>query len=449
MERQLTRDLSNIKLDAYTPSRIELALRALVLAAIFAPVILLAPLALISSWFRILVWYALLRRTLGNAGVAFIKWAQWSSTRNDMFPAELCRELGQLRHSAPCHSASYSRKLVERAVGQKLEGYFEAFSERSIASGSIAQVHRATLHGLSVAVKVRHPGVVEHIATDFAIMQGLAALVSSLGLLRWFDLEETVKQFSAVIGQQTQLQTEALHLRMCIRNFAAWPDCIFPRPLLATADVIIESFEPGRHVSDFTGVCELISIFPLYLYSPVGHADIDIYLKMLLQDNLMHADLHPGNLLVRNHDGDKPAMILVDLGMVAILSKDEQRNYLGLLHAMGSGDGIFILIYFWTPPDLQPLDRENFEIEMDALFLKVCRGYGTAPDFGEVVRGVLTAVRNHRVRIGPNYMTLIINALCLDAMARTLQPSYSTLDAARPLLQFHKRVPGQVSPKEN
>lgn len=536
MERRLDSALSDIKLDEHTPSTAELVLRVFVLAFIFAPVLLTAPLAALSGWFCEAYWFGLLARTLGSAGVAFIKWAQWASTRTDLLPEALCHELGALRSGAPEHSARHSRRLVERAVGLALERYFEAFDLRPIASGSIAQVHAARLHGESIAVKVRHPKVVERISTDFTLMRRFAALVSSLGLLKWFDLEETVRQFSSVIGAQTQLQTEARHLRMCRQNFARWPDCVFPRPLLATADVLIETFEAGRHVSDWTDPPREHATQPakLLLAEPapgdgggapepgarraeeaglsaaaarlstesrhfVVTRGEDVYLKMLLQDNLMHADLHPGNILLRESQQpggrraagqDKPIIVFVDLGcaaargprappatrdkpraslckrpahtraralpapccararalsMVAILSRDEQRNFLGLLKAMGRGDGRAAARHVLAFSDEQPnADAAAFEAEMGGLFERVCRGYGTSPDFGVIIRGVLAAVRTHRVRLGSNYMTLIINALCLDSMARKLQPSYNVLDASKPLLQLHARAPRGV-----
>ena len=37
-----------------------------------------------TAW-RLLLW------GIRNSGAAFIKWGQWSATREDMFPVELCR----------------------------------------------------------------------------------------------------------------------------------------------------------------------------------------------------------------------------------------------------------------------------------------------------------------------------------------------------------------------
>jgi predicted unusual protein kinase regulating ubiquinone biosynthesis (AarF/ABC1/UbiB family) len=79
---------------------------------------------------------------------------------------------------------------------------------------------------------------------------------------------------------------------------------------------------------------------------------------------------------------------------------------------------------------------------MRTLFLDRCRGYGTGVEFGSVLRGVLGLVRAHRVTLEANYMTLVMNVLCLESMAKELLPEYNVLDAARPLLATHRRLPG-------
>ena len=59
--------------------------------------------------------------------------------------------------------------------------------------------------------------------------------------------------------------------------------------------------------------CRLLSHFV------VGRGEDD-YLKMLLVDNLMHADLHPGNILLQDQG---PKLVLLDVGMVARLARPE------------------------------------------------------------------------------------------------------------------------------
>ena len=154
----------------------------------------------------------------------------------------------------------------------------------------------------------------------------------------------------------------------------------------------------------------------------------DTYLKMLLVDNLMHADLHPGNILLDAPSRRKRRIVLLDVGMVARLTSAESEAFIGLLHAVGAGDGragARAVLRFSERPQEHCVGREAtraFADDMHALFLERCRGYGTGVKFGEVLRGVLTLVRTHRVTLDANYMTLVMNVLCLEGMARALLP---------------------------
>jgi len=41
-------------------------------------------------------------------------------------------------------------------------------------------------------------------------------------------------------------------------------------------------------------------------------------------------------------------------------------------------------------------------------------------------------------------MTLVVNALCLEGMARSLVPQYNVIDAAQPLLVAYDKLPRPV-----
>ncbi len=132
----------------------------------------------------------------------------------------LLQVLGELHDAAPRHAFSHTRREVEAAFGAPLEDAFVSFEREALASGSVAQVHRAILRvtprqqqqqqqrfsrsfgagegrgavaltgrpkdeggrlvdgerEVEVVVKVRHPGVAERIRRDFQLLQPLAAL---------------------------------------------------------------------------------------------------------------------------------------------------------------------------------------------------------------------------------------------------------------------------------
>ena len=151
-----------------------------------------------------------------HAGPAFIKWAQWSSSRPDLFPPDLCSRFERLQSSAPSHPGQLSVEVVQAAFEHlERQPLFESFELQPVASGSIAQVHRARLSpygaavtgsrpGQVVAVKVRHPGVTHIMQRDFVLMQRAAKLCGLLPGLSDLRLDESIRQFGGPLKEQVR-----------------------------------------------------------------------------------------------------------------------------------------------------------------------------------------------------------------------------------------------------
>ena len=60
-----------------------------------------------------------------------------------------------------------------------------------------------------------------------------------------------------------------------------------PRPLWASRDVLVESFEPGASVAHFIRRRTPFN-------ADIVALGVDTYLSMLLKHNFVHTDLHPG-----------------------------------------------------------------------------------------------------------------------------------------------------------
>jgi aarF domain-containing kinase len=495
------------------PNALQLSLRAMRLSLHFAPCMSTVGLAVMSPTFRRNIWYAWVSSCLGSAGASFTKWAQWAATRNDMFPEALCDQLATLHSDAPAHSWQFSKNSVESSLGLKqgtLAKVFDQFEERPIASGSIAQIHKAVLRGKLVAVKIRHPRVAELIDMDFRLMTRLARLMDWIPALSWLHISDSVAQFSHTMAAQAHLQVEAHHLEVLNFNFRGWPQVNFPRPFYASSAMIIETFEPGRIVTSvldaYDNVAETLNrndTFGILLGNMIveeadddgdtngnndgdshHHKEVDennvrvegsdlippqmakflvttgvaLYLKMLLVDNLMHADLHPGNIMLdaQRHgnrfplpgpeavkDFDRFGITLVDAGMVAQLTDNESSAFIGLLASLGEGDGkeaAKFALQFSIENNMSDEKRSAFMDDMVELFAERCRGYGMDVDVGHVLRGILGLIRKHQVRIDANFATLVVNCLCVESLARRVCPEYRILDAGKPLLQSYRQM---------
>eukprot|EP00980_Cylindrotheca_fusiformis_P014604 scaffold3956_cov99-Cylindrotheca_fusiformis.AAC.1 len=456
-------------LDKNPASALQLYLRAVKLSFFFAPVTSTAWLALMSKKFRCGVWYKWLGRCLASSGAAFIKWGQWAATRSDMFEDAFCEALSTLHTAAPSHSWNFTQCQVEASLDipqGSLSEVFDSFDPEPIASGSIAQVHRAKLcNGAVVAAKVRHPKVARLIEMDFRLMGILGAACDRVPFLKWLGVKDSISQFSHTMAAQAHLNVEAHHLEVLNHNFNSWNSVQFPRPFFASSALILETFQNGRVCTDvldeFDKAAEEADIsvqgfelIPLNMAKFLVTTGVSLYLKMLLVDNIMHADLHPGNIMIERVDSGKdevPADLseakfsisLVDAGMVAQLSEQESSTFIGLMTALGEGDGIAaaeFALRFSTHNEMDEEQKIHFKQEMCKLFAQSCKGYGTYVDVSRVLQGILGLIRDHRVRIDPNYATLVINVLCIESLARRVCPTYNVLDASRPLLETYRKI---------
>jgi aarF domain-containing kinase len=282
------------------------------------------------------------------------------------------------------------------------------------------------------------------------------------------------------MAAQAHLNVEAHHLEVLTHNFRNWVYVDFPLPIFACSKVIIETFEEGKICSTVIDQYDRLAsevgltagdVMPVPLAKFIVTTGVALYLKMLIVDNLMHADLHPGNIMISAALFDQEDAIssvlhptnqairmakaevttgfyghitLVDAGMVAQLEDDESINFIGLLSSMGAGDGRSaadsVLKFSEERDYLTKEQQEAFIQDMISYFDESCRGYCTDVDVGEVLRGVLGLIKTHHIRVDANYATLVVNALCIEGLAKRVCPSYNVLDAAKPLLSSYRTL---------
>lgn len=428
-----------------------LLIRAIYLAILFSPSIAMAPFAeTLGPKYR-KTWLHIVHRTLEKAGPAFIKWGQWAATRPDLFPSDLCAELAKLHTKAPAHSFSYTKRTIEKAFGRKLSDIFVDFEEEPVASGSVAQVHRASLRfryprqqvkHVDVAVKVRHPGVGESIRRDFVIINTVAKISNLIPTLKWLRLDESVQQFAVFMMSQVDLAREAAHLSRFIYNFRRWKDVSFPKPLypLVHPAVLVETYEQGESVSHYVDELEGND----HLKSVLAHIGTHALLKMLLVDNFVHADMHPGNILVRvsrprrPNKGlfkSRPHVVFLDVGMTAELSNSDRVNLLEFFKAVALRDGRTAAESTLKLSKQQNCPNPNAfieEVEKSFSFWGTAEGDVVHP--AECMHQLLEQVRRHKVNIDGNVCTVMVTTLVLEGWQRKLDPDYNVMQTLQNLL---------------
>ncbi|XP_008226724.1 PREDICTED: ABC1 family protein YPL109C, mitochondrial-like [Prunus mume] len=428
-----------------------LFIRAIYLAVLFSPCIAMAPFAKsLGIQFR-KIWLRVLHLTLEKAGPAFIKWGQWAAARPDLFPRDLCSELAKLHTQAPAHSFNFTQKSIEKAFGRKLPEIFEKFDMEPVASGSVAQVHQAILKykypgqqikPMVVAVKVRHPGVGEAIRRDFVIISCIAKISRFIPYLKSLRLDESIQQFAIYMMSQVDLSREAAHLNRFIYNFRRWKDVSFPRPLypLVHPSVLVETYERGESVMHY--IDELEGNEPIK--NALAHIGTHALLKMLLVDNFIHADMHPGNILVRVYRCKSPSkqlfrlrphVVFLDVGMTAELSKRDQLNLVEFFKAVALRDGRTVAECTLRLSGQQdcPNPRAFIE-ELERSFKIWYSPDGDIIHAADCMHQLLEKVQRHKVRIDGSVCTVMVTTLVLEGWQRKLDPGYDVMQTLQTLL---------------
>lgn len=293
-----------------------------------------------------------------------------------------------------------------------------------------------------VAVKVRHPGVGESIRRDFMIINLVAKISTFIPTLNWLRLDESLQQFGVFMMSQVDLAREAAQLSRFIYNFRRWKDVSFPKPVypLVHPAVLVESYEQGESVSHYVDDLEGHN----RIKSALAHIGTHALLKMLLVDNFIHADMHPGNILVRLSQNSssrkrlfksKPHVIFLDVGMTAELSQGDRINLINFFKAVATRDGRTA-----AESALSLSKRQNCpnpkafieEVEESFTFWGTPEGDLVHP--ADCMQQLLEKVRRHRVNIDGNVCTVMVTTLVLEGWQRKLDPGYNVMQTLQTLL---------------
>lgn len=270
-----------------------------------------------------------LKKTIITLGASFVKLAQVLATRSDFFGPEYLSELKELHDRLPPMSEAEFREVYSRAFGSES---FAAFETTPIASASIGQVHRASLHtGESVAVKLRRISIVAQVNADIKIISAFNRLFRPLFSHHTKNsIEAVVSEFTKMIRQEVSLNQELQNLQK-FREVYKSSGVIFPTPFVeyCSDDAIVMSFLEGWRFDDRESILKNKIDFKSIISRLV-----DFYTTQMLINGYFHADPHPGNLLV-SKEGE---LILLDFGMVKTVPNATRVAIIELIKAANEQD---------------------------------------------------------------------------------------------------------------
>ena len=303
-----------------------------------------------------------LRRALTELGTTWVKFGQMLSLRPDVVGDDVAEELAKLQATVAPDPPGVAQALVERELGAAVSDFFGSFDPEPMASGSVAQVHRATLpDGTAVAVKVLHDGVEHRVLADLELMEAIAAYLENedpgIAQLRPTVI---VSEFSQMLHDAIDLSQELQNLQRFTVNFADEPDIVIPRPYpeLSRRRVLTMSLISGAPFADRASV-EATG----WDVDALVRRAAEIYLEMIFRDSLYHADPQPGNLLLP----DGTHIAILDFGDVGRISSMRKRQLEDLVIAAGTNDVdgfIDVVVEITTPPPTVDMNKLRSQIDV-------------------------------------------------------------------------------------
>jgi ubiquinone biosynthesis protein len=357
-------------------------------------------------------------------GATFIKVGQIMSTRPDLLPPHVIAALSRLQDDVGPFPFAQVERTVTEDFGQPIAALFREFSPQPIASASVAQVHRARLpDGHLVAVKVRRPDIEELCAFDLSVMSFYARLLELVPSLRTLAPLESVEQFGRAIAMQLDFTVEAENNRRFTQNFAADPQVIVPKlhDALCSRRVLTMDFIEGKKILDCTG--------SQAERRALGELGFRVMLKMIFADGFVHADLHPGNLLV-TPDGK---IALLDLGLVADMDHTHRLAFARYFAAWARGDGHTMAEIMVThSPSPYVKDRAGFELAIQGFVDRLHGKRLGEVEVAKVVYDMLQILRRYRVRVNATFTMVNIAIAVTEGIGKQLDPTLDLMNEAMP-----------------
>jgi predicted unusual protein kinase regulating ubiquinone biosynthesis (AarF/ABC1/UbiB family) len=367
---------------------------------------------------------AILLDTLLTLGPTFIKLGQLLSTRPDILPKAYIEVLSSLQDDVPPAPWAESKRVIEEELGD-VDDVYDDFDTEPISGASLGQVYLAEYNGQQVAVKIRRPGIESLVEADLKVLRwSIPVLVRFIGEGRAFSLDSLADEFAKTIRQEMDYSRERDILEEIRGNFADTDAIDIPEPIdpVCSPRVLTMEYIPGTKINDIETLNEK-GLDRTELATTLQ----EVYLQMIIEDGVFHADPHPGNLAVK----DDGTIIFYDFGMSSTVDPFIQEKIVEFYIAVANQDIDAILDTLIDMGTLSPTaDRQ---VMGDVLELAIADARGENIEqyrVNQIIEQVESTIYEFPLRLPRNLALVLRVATVVEGVCVTLDEDFDFIAVA-------------------
>nr|WP_255728141.1 AarF/UbiB family protein [Nesterenkonia sp. LB17] len=391
-----------------------------------------------------------------DLGGLMIKVGQFLSSRLDVLPPEITKELEGLQDEVSPVAFSAIQTAAEKELGVPLEQAFAYVDPTPLAAASLGQAHRAApsaqdaeLAGFAAAVvKIQRPGIGEIVDVDLAALRRVSRWLSRIRLVsNRVDAPALVEEFAATSMEEIDYLHEAANAERFAANFAedprvSVPDVMWER---TTRRVLTLQDVTAIKINDVERL-KAAGIDPAEVATQFANVMFD----QIFVHGFFHADPHPGNIFVTPtpsegnplaEAGQSPHwhLTFIDFGMMGEIPETLRDGLRRVFIAAASRDGKGLVDAIQEVGVLLPsADTAELERAMTQLFARF-GGMGFAElkevdprEFRDFAKEFGDLVRSLPFQLPENFLLMLRTVSLISGVCSTLDSRFNLWDAIEP-----------------
>lgn len=294
-----------------------------------------------------------------------LKVAQIMSMDKNMLPQAMQDKFALAQYSAPPLSYPLVVKTFKHYFEKSPEQMFDSFTKNAVNAASIGQVHKATLNGKKLAVKVQYPGVADSVKSDLKMVKPIA--MKMLGL-KESEVKQYFEEVETKLLEETDYEHELKQSMEIAEASEGLDGFVFPHyyPEFSSKRILTMDWIDGKHLKEF-----LKSNPTQELKNKIGQRLWNLYDFQVNNLRAIHADPHPGNFIIQE-DG---TVGLIDFGCVKRIPEEFYAKYFQLINSRVVNDDEKLRALFFDlefifrdePKEVQDLFFDVFKTSMELL----------------------------------------------------------------------------------